>query len=204
MRRLHGASVERSLMVTLGLLVILVGVATCFWGNPDVIRSVPAFFDNTTTGVICSVHLFGANGVTISDQQILTVAVAVAVAIGLRLLLPELPARRGHAGRGRRPRAGGHVGGQAVPHLADGVGPGLHHGRVGRGAAGPDASTTGLSIDQLTLLVINGYAAAVVGRLRNLPMTFLGAMALGLITEYCIGLPPRPHQPERGRRCCPR
>jgi branched-chain amino acid transport system permease protein len=50
MRRLHGGSTERTLMVTLGLLVILVGVATAFWGSADIIRSVPHFFENTNTG----------------------------------------------------------------------------------------------------------------------------------------------------------
>jgi branched-chain amino acid transport system permease protein len=190
MRRLHGASVERSLMVTLGLLVILVGVATAFWGNPDVIRSVPAFFDNTTTGVIGSIRLFGENGVTITDQQILTVAVAAAVALGLRFFFrtfrlgvamravvddPELVAMSG-----------------AKPFRISQMGWAL--GFIMAALAGvllaPTLSTTGLSITQLTLLVVNGYAAAVVGRLRNLPMTFLGAMALGLVTEYCIGYLP--------------
>ena len=190
MRRLHGASVERSLMVTLGLLVILVGVATAFWGNPDVIRSVPAFFDNTTTGVIGSVHFFGANGVTITDQQLLTVAVAAAVAVGLRFFFrsfrlgvamravvddPELVAMSG-----------------AKPFRISQMGWAL--GFIMAALAGvllaPTLSTTGLSIDQLTLLVVNGYAAAVVGRLRNLPMTFVGAMALGLIGNYAIGYLP--------------
>ena len=195
MRRLHGASVERSLMVTLGLLVILVGVATAFWGNPDVIRSVPAFFDNTTTGVIGSVHFFGANGVTITDQQLLTVAVAAAVAVGLRFFFrsfrlgvamravvddPELVAMSG-----------------AKPFRISQMGWAL--GFIMAALAGvllaPTLSTTGLSIDQLTLLVVNGYAAAVVGRLRNLPMTFVGAMALGLIGNYAIGyLPGRINQ----------
>ena len=38
----------------------------------------------------------------------------------------------------------------------------------------------------LTLLVINGYAAAIVGRLRSLPLTFAGGLALGLIEAYVI------------------
>jgi branched-chain amino acid transport system permease protein len=190
MRRLHGASVERSLMVTLGLLVILVGVATAFWGNPDVIRSVPAFFDNTTTGVVGSMHFFGTNGVTVSDQQVLTVLVALAVALGLRFFFrsfrlgvamravvddPELVAMSG-----------------AKPYRISQMGWAL--GFIMAALAGvllaPTLSTTGLSIDQLTLLVVNGYAAAVVGRLRNLPMTFFGAMALGLVGNYAIGYLP--------------
>ncbi len=189
MRRLHGASVQRTLMVSLGLLVILVGVATLFWGNPDVIRTVPPFFDNTTTGVIGSVHLFGANGVTISDQQLLTVGVAVVVAVGLRFFFrtfrlgvamravvddPELVAMSG-----------------AKPYRISQMGWAL--GFILAAVAGvliAPTQSSGLSIQQLTLLVINGYAAAVVGRLRSLPMTFLGAMLLGLVSEYAVGYLP--------------
>ena len=40
---------------------------------------------------------------------------------------------------------------------------------------------------ELTLLVVNAYAAAVFGRLRNLPMTFVGALVLGLADSYAIG-----------------
>ena len=189
MRRLHGASVQRTLMVSLGLLVILVGVATLFWGNPDVIRTVPPFFDNTTTGAIGSVHLFGANGVTISDQQLLTVGVAVVVAVGLRIFFrtfrlgvamravvddPELVAMSG-----------------AKPYRISQMGWAL--GFILAAVAGvliAPTQSSGLSIQQLTLLVINGYAAAVVGRLRSLPMTFLGAMLLGLVSEYAVGYLP--------------
>src|SRR3546814_9129804 len=35
----------------------------------------------------------------------------------------------------------------------------------------------------LTLLVLNAYGAAMIGRLTNLPMTFLGAILLGLCQE---------------------
>jgi len=49
------------------------------------------------------------------------------------------------------------------------------------------APTLKLSALPLTLLVVNAYAAAVMGRLRNLPLTFLGALFLGLLTEYARG-----------------
>ena len=37
-----------------------------------------------------------------------------------------------------------------------------------------------LSHTVLTLLIVNAYAAAIIGRLRSLPLTFVGAMILGL------------------------
>ena len=42
----------------------------------------------------------------------------------------------------------------------------------------------------LTLLVIDAYAAAVIGRLRSLPMTFLGALIVGLASSYAVGYVP--------------
>ena len=53
-------------------------------------------------------------------------------------------------------------------------------------------STVGLDYFALTLLVINAYAAAMLGRLKSLPLTFVGAMVLGLLTSYVAGyVPPR-------------
>jgi branched-chain amino acid transport system permease protein len=43
-----------------------------------------------------------------------------------------------------------------------------------------------LSAYALTLLVIDAFAAAMFGRLRSLPRTFLGAMVLGLAANYVI------------------
>ena len=51
-------------------------------------------------------------------------------------------------------------------------------------------STVGLDYFALTLLVINAYAAAMLGRLKSLPLTFVGAMGLGLLTSYASGYVP--------------
>src|SRR5437660_1520676 len=48
------------------------------------------------------------------------------------------------------------------------------------------APIVSLDIILLTLLVINGYAAAMVGQLRSLPLTFAGGLALGLAESYAI------------------
>jgi ABC-type branched-subunit amino acid transport system permease subunit len=46
-----------------------------------------------------------------------------------------------------------------------------------------------LSSTLLTLLVINAFAAAMFGRLRNLPMTFVGAIVLGFATRMAFARP---------------
>src|SRR5690349_19995191 len=49
-----------------------------------------------------------------------------------------------------------------------------------------------LEIFTLSLLVINAYAAATVDRLKKLPRTFLGALALGVLIEFYRGYVPSP------------
>jgi len=176
MRRLHGATTERSLIITLGLLLILVGVATALW-NPQTQRIVYPFFEGDYVRIL---------GVNVSYEQLLTVGAAVLIAVAVPYLLrvfrigvamravvddPDLVAMAG-----------------AKPYRVAQMGWML--GFFLAGLAGcllaPTVASTGLNIDTLTVLVVNGYAAAVVGRLRSLPWTFAGAMALGLAGAYSL------------------
>ena len=188
-RRIHGASVERSLMVTLGLLVILLGVATIFWSSPDVIRSVPSYFTQSD-GNVLSVHLFGSNGVTVQYQQIMFVVIAAVVSVGLGLFLRRV--RLGVAMRAvvDDPQLVAMAGAKPYRMSQAGWVLGFMLAAVAGVLLAPVVGQTGLTADQLTLLALNGFAAAVVGRLRSLPMTFVGAIALGLITQYCVGYLP--------------
>ena len=51
-----------------------------------------------------------------------------------------------------------------------------------------------LSHTVLTLLIVNAYAAAMIGRLRSLPLTFVGAIILGLADAYATGYIPSSNQ----------
>ncbi len=176
-------------MVTLGLLVILLGVATIFWSSPDVIRSVPSYFTQSD-GNVLSVHLFGSNGVTIQYQQIMFVVVAAVVSIGLGLFLRRV--RLGVAMRAvvDDPQLVAMAGAKPYRMSQAGWVLGFMLAALAGVLLAPVVGQTGLTADQLTLLALNGFAAAVVGRLRSLPMTFVGAIALGLITQYCVGYLP--------------
>jgi branched-chain amino acid transport system permease protein len=188
-RRIHGATVERSLMVSLGLLVILLGVATIFWSSPDIIRAVPPFFTQSD-GTVLSVRLFGANGVTLQYQQIMVVVVTAVVGVGLGVFL-----RRARLGVAMRavvddPELVALAG--AKPYRLSQMGwvLGFMLAAVAGVLIAPLVGQTGLTSTQLTLLALNGFAAAVVGRLRSLPMTFVGALILGLLTYYAQGYLP--------------
>ena len=46
----------------------------------------------------------------------------------------------------------------------------------------------------LSLLIVNAYAAAIFGRLRSLPLTFVGAIVIGLTEGYLAGYLPEDNQ----------
>ncbi len=183
MRRLHGASAERPVMVTLGLLVILTGLATLIW-SPTTQRAV----NNMVSGQ------FRLVGINIQYQEVLIIGVALAVAALLRVLFYST--RTGYALR-------------AVvddPDLLSmsGVSPnrmsqyGWILGFMMAALAGvllAPTQTTGISIEAMTLLVVNGYAAAIVGRLKNIAVTFAAAIGIGLAENYVINYV-LPHVPQ--------
>jgi branched-chain amino acid transport system permease protein len=173
MRNLQGSSAGTSLVVTIGLLVALVGAAQSIW--PPATREVPQFF---------GFDGFRAFDIFVTWHQLVTLAVAGAVAVGLRLLLfrtrtgtamrAVVDARDLAALNGARPAR--------ISMLSWAIGASL------ASLAGILlAPTLSLDVIGLTLLVVVAYAAAMVGRLKSLPLTFLGAMILGLGQNYLLG-----------------
>ncbi|HVA02211.1 MAG TPA: ABC transporter permease [Acidimicrobiales bacterium] len=180
MRPLYGAATSIRLAVTLGLLLVLVAAAGAIWSPTANSYNTPELFSGNPVSLA---------GITLSWEQLITVGVAIAVAIFLRVFF-------------RRTRTG--VAMRAVvddPSLASLSG--APSGRIsayawmigvmfaGLGGILLAPSVQGMNIQTLTQLVIYGYAAAVVGRLRSLPMTFLGAMILGVANAMAIGYAPQ-------------
>jgi branched-chain amino acid transport system permease protein len=173
-RDLGNAPVGVSLVVTVGILVGLIGAATQIW--PAAGRQVPQFFDG---------HLIKiGSDIVITWHQVITVVLSAVVAFGLYVLLTRT--RVGTAMRasvdnpdllrlyGGRP--------QLVAGLAWAVGTSL------AALAGILLTPViGLQYYDLTLLVISAYAAAMLGKLTSLPMTYVGAMALGIAQSYVVG-----------------
>jgi branched-chain amino acid transport system permease protein len=183
MRRLHGASSERPVMVTLGLLVILTGFATVTWS-----ASTQRLVGNMVNGQ------FRLVGINIQYQEVLIIGVAAAVAVALRFLFystrtgvalravvddPDLLAMSGVSPN--RMSQYGWILGFGMAALA--------------GVLLAPTQTTGLSIEAMTLLVVNGYAAAIVGRLKNIPVTFAAAIGIGLAENYVLNYV-MPHLPQ--------
>ena len=172
MRPLHGASVDVTLVITLGLLLFFLGVANYLWdqGQSRVLPELLASWKPVDIG-----------GVIVTWGQIIIVLAAIGVAIGLRFLFSTT--RIGIAMRGvvDDPDLCAMSGASParIQQLSWAIGSGL------AALAGIlVAPKVGMSALQLTLLVINGYAAALFGRLKSLPRTAVGGLALGLLVSY--------------------
>jgi branched-chain amino acid transport system permease protein len=169
-RPIRGASVDLAIVITLALLLLLIGVANVVWKGTAV-RIVPEFFAGHETNI---------GSLTVTYHQIVVVVVALLVAVGLKMLFSMT--RIGIAMRGvvDDPDLAAMAGASParVQQLSWALGASL------AGLAGILlAPLVNLDILTLTLLVINGYAAALVGRLRSLPLTAVGAVALGLMVN---------------------
>jgi branched-chain amino acid transport system permease protein len=185
---LLGAAIERvlirkldindtgtTIVITLGLMVFLMGIATRLWPATSS-RALP--------------HLFGLQrhislaGNRITYDKITAIVVALLVALFLRLLFYRL--RVGVAMRAVVDDRDLTALNGAIPArismLSWAIGASLG------GLAGIlQASSGGLDVINLTFLVVNSFAAAMLGRLKSLPMTFVGALVLGLSSSYLIG-----------------
>ena len=172
MRGLEGTSELIKMVVTVSLLLALIGLAPIIW-DPTVGRSVPEFFADTPPVTIA--------GVGVSIHRIIIFVAAILVAIGLRLFLYNT--RTGIAMRAVvDDRSLAKLNG-ARPGLTSMASWGLGAGLAAlAGVLGAPIST--LEAVTLTLLVFNAYAAPVMGRLKSVPLTFLGAIVLGLAQSY--------------------
>ncbi|MDX6266457.1 MAG: branched-chain amino acid transport system permease protein livM [Frankiales bacterium] len=170
MRRLTDAPVAISLVVTVGLLVALIGVAQVIWQPSG--RNIDEFFVGKGVNI---------GSVRVTVHQFITLGIAMLVAGGLYLLLNRT--RIGTAMRAvvdNRELLALHG---ARPNLLSGLAWALGSSLAALAGILLAPQLT-LDYTTLTLLVISAYAAAMVGRLKSLPRTFLGAIVLGLVSNY--------------------
>lgn len=174
-RGLGNAPIGVSLVVTVGMLVALIGVAQQIW-KTDVARVLPEFFVGKSISI--------GDDINISYHRALTIVLSGIVAAGLYVLLTRT--RVGTAMRASvdNPDLLELYGGKpkTVAALSWAVGTSL--GALSGILLAP---IVGLEYFQLTLLVISAYAAAMLGKLTSLPLTYVGALLLGLASSYLVG-----------------
>src|SRR3954451_6774818 len=174
MRNLAEAPVNISLVVTIGIFSLIYGA---------ILKAYPATKVGTVEPLLPNLKIRIPGGGVVNGNDLITILLAVGVAIAFYLFFKLT--RTGVAMRAV-------VDNRSLLAL-HGASPGFMSAlsrAVGSALAAVagillSASTSiGLDYIQLTLLVITGYAAAILGRLTNLPLTFLGALILGLSYEY--------------------
>jgi len=179
MRGLRDTAEVTKIVVPVSVMLGFLALSTWVWDpTPSSPRTITKFF-----GANKQVSIAGVN---VSWHEILAVAIAVAIALGLRFLF--FRTRQGVAMRGV-------VDDPALLQLTGGRPERLATLSWALGAflaalAGvliTPIQGGALTATALTLLVIDAFAAAMFGRLRSLPRTFLGAIALGLAASYVIG-----------------
>ena len=162
MRGLVDAPETIRIIITVSLLVAILGVAQWIWPPQEVYR-IPLLFRDQRLSIF---------DVNVTYHDLFTFGVAIVVAILLRLLLFRTQIGLDmRASVDSRPLAMLHG---ARPHrsaaTAWAIGCGL--AAVAGVLVGPLNGQ--LNHTNLTLLIINAYAAALIGRLRSLPLTFVG------------------------------
>ncbi|WP_232835757.1 branched-chain amino acid ABC transporter permease [Actinocorallia populi] len=180
MRGLRDTEQITRIVVTVAIMLGLVALAQWLW-DPQEARIPGMLFgvDRTVTVL----------GVVLRYHEVLCLVIAVALAVGLRVLFnrsrlgvlmratvddPDLLSLAGHDPD--RVSARAWMLGSTLAVLA-GV---LITPVIG----GP------LEANALTLLVVDAFAAALFGRLKSIPLTFLGAIVLGLMNSYLVAYAP--------------
>jgi branched-subunit amino acid ABC-type transport system permease component len=160
-------------IVTIGWLLVLQQVAGLIWGMNAYHQAVK---------VVPLSRLFTApGGAPVATDQLLTVATAIVLAIGLAAVLrfTSLGAQvRAVADDPSAARLWG-INVNQVSSFSWMVG-------CGMAAVAGVLLTPRLNFDQisLTVLVIEGLIAAVIGGLSSLPLTVVGAFVLGVVEEF--------------------
>jgi branched-chain amino acid transport system permease protein len=178
MRGLHDTSETVKLVVTIALLSGLIALARWIW-DPNVARPLARFFASSPPIQV------GPTSVTV--HQLITIAVAIAVAIGLRLLLyrtrvgitmrATVDDRNLSVLNGARPDRSSRTAWMLGTSLA----------ALGGILIAPNVA---LDAGGLSLLIVSAYAAAIFGRLRSIPMTFVGALVVGCTESFLTGYLP--------------
>jgi branched-chain amino acid transport system permease protein len=174
MRRLVDAPETARVVVTISLLVALLGLGVWLW-NPNEPHLLPKFWGNSS---------FPLLDTRVTYHELFAFGTALVLALGLRLLLYRT--RAGIAMRAAvddRPLATLNA---ARPNRSAMLAWGIGCACAALAGILTAGLTNSMSHVSLTLLIVNAYAAAMIGRLRNLPMTFLGAVILGLADAYAI------------------
>ncbi len=174
MRGLRNTTEVVRLSVTVALFAAVLGLVNWLWPTGPNRAAMVRFYEGRQVSI---------GGINVAYHKLITMGCAVLVAIFLRLLMYR--SRTGVAMRAVvDDRDLGELNGAHPDRIA---GMAWAVSAVLAGVAGILlAGEQGIRVEPLVLLTINAYAAAIIGRLRSLPRTFIGALLLGLLDSYYL------------------
>jgi branched-chain amino acid transport system permease protein len=181
MRGLADAPLVAKLVATIGLLAFFIGLADIIWSG-STYRTIGTFFGQSGISIPSLASSAQEGETFIQWYRIITIVIGVGIAILLRLLFYRT--RLGIAMRAV-------VDNRELAAL-NGAKPGLVS--MFAWAIGASmAAIAGILLAQsfgnfdsqvLTLFIIEAFAAAIIGRLRSLPMTLVGGAVIGFSVSF--------------------
>ncbi len=172
MRRMWDAPLVAQLVVTIGLMLAMIGFALKVWDSSDP-PSITTFFG--TDG-------FSLGTTFIPWYRFITIVGGLVIALALRFVLYRT--RLGIAMRA------------VVDNRELAALNGARPGRISMFSWALGSSMAAiagiflaeelaqLNVQVLTLLIIDAFAAAIIGRLKSLPMTYVGGLIIGLSISF--------------------
>ena len=174
MRFLTDSPIVAQLVVTIGLMLGLMGVAASVWNpNSTTQRVIPTFF--------------GTSGVNIGSTflpyyRIVTIATGIAIGLLLRFLLYHT--RLGITMRAVVDNRDLTVLNGARPASATMTAWALGSSMAALAGIFLAEELSALDPSTLTLFIVDAFAAAIIARLRSLPMAYVGGLIIGLTLSF--------------------
>ena len=174
MRFLTDSPIVAQLVVTIGLMLGLMGLAGSIWNpNSNTQRVIPTFF---------GVSGFSLGGTFLPYYRVVTIATGIAVGLLLRFLLYHT--RLGVTMRAVVDNRDLTVLNGARPASATMTAWALGSSMAALAGIFLAEELSALDPSTLTLFIVDAFAAAIIARLRSLPMAYVGGLIIGLTLSF--------------------
>jgi ABC-type branched-subunit amino acid transport system ATPase component/branched-subunit amino acid ABC-type transport system permease component len=172
MRFLTNSPIVAQLVVTIGLMLGLMGLAASIW-NPSTPHTIPTFFG--TSG-------FNIGSTFMPYYRVVTIGTGIAIGLLLRFLLYHT--RLGITMRAVVDNRDLTILNGARPASATMMAWALGSSMAALAGIFLSEELSALDPSTLTLFIVDAFAAAIIARLRSLPMAYVGGLVIGLSLSF--------------------
>jgi sulfate-transporting ATPase len=172
MRFLADSPIVAQLVVTIGLMLALMGLAASIW-NPNTPHTIPTFFGSSG---------FNIGSTFMPYYRVVTIATGIAIGLLLRFLLYHT--RLGITMRAVVDNRELTVLNGARPASATMTAWALGSSMAALAGIFLSEELSALDPSTLTLFIVDAFAAAIIAKLRSLPMAYVGGLIIGLTLSF--------------------